>query len=133
MLEKLSKEFLQLEFAKNHRVNYIVRCSDAGDGEESQILDDEYQDWKIINESIPKEVRKKANKRLKLIFEAANLDSDEDDEDEDIEDNLSEDLEYVADLLRPYITWSELYKLDFNNWECLVTASYDCLEEKEDK
>jgi hypothetical protein len=121
-----------LEFLKNHRVNYIVRCSDVGEGEEFQILDDEYDDWKLTDESIPIEIKESVNKRLKVIFKAfVNLDFDRDEEDE--AENITEDLKYLADLLRPYITQNELYKSNFHNWNHLVINSHQCLEKAENE
>lgn len=119
-VEDLSKEFLRLEFEKNLNVNYIVRCMVVGDEEEIQILEKEFDNIKIINENISEGTRENINTLLKNCIDKYNNDN---------VDEAIEDLEPLLEILKPYVTWPELYESNFNIWECLVCESFDMLEE----
>lgn len=122
-LEDLSKEFLRIEFEKNGMVNYIVRCMDVGDEEEFQILERTFEDVKISNENIPLEIREIVNPKLeKCINGYKNQDTDE--------SLILKELEEVSNLLKPYVTWPELFEEQFEIWECLILGDYDRLEEE---
>lgn len=119
-VEDLSKEFLRLESEKNLNVNYIVRCMVVGDEEEIQILEKEFDNIKIINENISEGTRENINTLLKNCIDKYNNDN---------VDEAIEDLEPLLEILKPYVTWPELYESNFNIWECLVCESFDMLEE----
>ena len=124
-LEDLSKKFLKLEFEKNYTVNYIVRCMDVGDEEEYQILERTVEDAKILNENIPLDIREKVNTKLEKCINGY--------KNEDIDESLIlKELEEVAILLKPYVTWPELYETNFGAWEYLLFEDYDSLEELEE-
>lgn len=134
-LENLSKEFLKLEFEKNGMVNYIVRCMDVGDEEEFQILEKTFEDVKISNENIPLEIREIVNSKLENCingFKAYQADDSTNFNEELLESFLTE-LGKVSELLKPYITWSELYESNFVVWEYLIMGDYDRLEELEEE
>lgn len=124
-LENLSKKFLKLEFEKNDKVNYIVRCMDVGDEEEFQILERTFEEVKILNENIPLEIREFVNPKLENCINGyENQDTDE--------KLILSELKEVSNLLKPYVTWPELYESNFGAWECLVCEDYDGLEELEE-
>ena len=133
-LENLSKAFLKLEFEKNSMVNYIVRCMDVGDEEEFQILEKTSEDVKISNENIPLEIREIVNSKLENCingFKAYQADGSTNFNEKLLESFLTE-LGKVSELLKPYITWPELYESNFEAWECLILEDYDGLEELEE-
>ena len=131
IIDDLSKEFLKLEFEKNGMVNYIVRCIDVGDEEEYQILERTFEDVKISNKNIPQEIREKVNSKLEKCI---NQYKDYNDSTDSIildEEPILRDLGEVSNLLKPYVTWPELYESNFGAWECLILEDYDGLEELE--
>lgn len=121
-LEDLSKTFLKLEFEKNYNVNYIVRCVEVGDEEEYQILGGIFEDVKITNTNIPLEIRENINSKLEFCINGHQND--------DVDDKLLiSEMEVIANLLKPFVTWPELYETNFNAWENLIFEDYDSLEE----
>ena len=130
-LEDLSKEFLKLEFEKNGMVNYIVRCRDVGDEEEYQVLERAFEDVKISNENIPLEIREIVNTKLEKCISGYKeyLEDDSIDYNAKLLESFLAELGEVSNLLKPYITWPELYKSNFDVWECLVMEDYYGLKE----
>ena len=121
-LKSLSKKFLKLEFRKNVAVNYIVRCMEVGDEEEYQILERPFEDIKITSETIPLEIRENVNTILEKCINGH--------QNEDMDEKLIMlELIVVLNLLKPYITWPELYESNFGAWECLILEDYKSLKE----
>lgn len=121
-LKSLSKKFLKLEFRKNVAVNYIVRCMEVGDEEEYQILERPFEDIKITSETIPLEIRENVNTILEKCINGH--------QNEDMDGKLIMlELIVVLNLLKPYITWPELYESNFGAWECLILGNYKSLKE----
>lgn len=121
-LKSLSKKFLKLEFRKNVAVNYIVRCMEVGDEEEYQILERPFEDIKITSETIPLEIRENVNTILEKCINGH--------QNEDMDGKLIMlELIVVLNLLKPYITWPELYESNFGAWECLILEDYKSLKE----
>lgn len=121
-LKSLSKKFLKLEFRKNVAVNYIVRCMEVGDEEEYQILERPFEDIKIMSETIPLEIRENVNNILEKCINGH--------QNEDMGEKLIMlKLIVVSNLLKPYITWPELYESNFGAWECLILEDYNSLKE----
>lgn len=110
-LNELAVAFLKSEFEKNVDVNYLVRCSDTGDGELDQIM--ESDSYILINENIPDLKLRTINQMLEEALEEEDYDM----------------LDEVADLVRPYLTFSELYENDFDTWEAIVCETYDLIGE----
>ena len=124
-LKSLSKKFLKLEFRKNVAVNYIVRCMEVGDEEEYQILERPFEDVKITSETIPLEIRENINTILEKCINGH--------QNEDTDGKLIMlEMIVVFNLLKPYITWPELYETNFGAWECLVLGDYNGLKELEE-
>lgn len=127
-IEDLSKEFLKLEFKKNLKVNYFVRCMEVGDEEEYQILEQSFEEVKITNENIPLELRETINNKLEKYIEEYKKYTMDELETYD-EDSILNDLGEISNLLKPYITWPELFEEQFEIWECLILEDYDGLKE----
>jgi hypothetical protein len=107
-INEVALAFLKQEFEKNRELNYLVRCSDVGDGELDQILD--YNGYIIVNLNIPEEQLIGINQLIDIALH---------------EDDY-ELLNTVANTVKEYVTFSELYKSDFNIWEQIVLENYNC-------
>ncbi len=106
-VNEVALAFLKQEFEKNREVNYLVRCSDVSDGELDEILD--YESYIIDNSNIPKEKLISINQLLDTALREENY----------------ELLDVVADSVREYVTFPELYKSDFDSWEHIVCGMHD--------
>lgn len=111
-INEVALAFLKQEFEKNQELNYLVRCSDVGDGELDQILD--FDDYCIVNSNIPEE-------KLIGINQLIDIALHEDD---------YELLNKVANTVKEYVTFPELYKSDFDSWEQIVLGNYNFNEEE---
>jgi hypothetical protein len=109
-INEVSLAFLKQEFEKNRELNYLVRCSDVGDGELDQILDYDTSDgYIIVNSNIPEEQLIGINQLIDIALH---------------EDDY-ELLNTVANTVRGYVTFPELYKSNFNIWEQIVLENYN--------
>lgn len=107
--------FLKQEFEKNQELNYLVRCSDVGDGELDQILDYDTQDgYIIVNSNIPEEKLIGINQLIDIALH---------------EDDYGL-LNNIANTVKEYVTFPELYKSDFDSWEQIVLGNYNFNEEE---
>lgn len=104
------------EFKRNQSVNYIVRCLVVLDGEEFHILDNQEP---ITSELIPESVLAEINRRI----EAARILYDSLNRNYGIE--IRTILLEAIEIVKPYISFPNMYKNDFGTWEAFVCEDWD--------
>lgn len=103
-LNELYQHLVETELDKNKTINYFVRCLDIKDGEQYQILDKD--DYILENDMVLSSLLVWGNN----IIKKAIINGDDD----------CYMLDIVAESIKPYISFPELYQHDFDTWEHLV-------------